>query len=383
MTLAGKDVFTGEAIELEFGEGRILRRKSLSETEIDLGGLPWISPGWIDLQVNGWMGVNYNEKIADAAELESICALLAERGTTRHLPTIITASPEDILRRLKSLTVFRRESPELRRRIPGFHVEGPFISEVDGFRGAHERRWIRDPSQTEFEDWMDAADGLIKIVTLAPERSGSMEFIEFLVSRGVVVSLGHTNADSGIIREAVAAGARMSTHFGNGMAGAVPRHENPLWPQLAADALCPSLIADSHHLPDDFMKSVFLAKGPGRFVLVSDAAPPGGLPPGRAFWGGSEVEVEQSGRVSLAGTPYLAGAGHLLDSDVARFLSAAGCSVTEAVSAVTITPAAMIGMEDFSASLSPGSQGDAVAFRLEPGAGCVSIETVVLDGRSV
>lgn len=385
ITVKGIDVFTGIPVELEIENGLIRRRREMRELEDDNHDvlLPYLSPGWVDLQVNGWMGLDYNGDTLDSASFRNICMKLAASGTTRHLPTIITASRDDILRRLNKLRTLRADSPWLSSRIPGFHVEGPFISKLDGPRGAHNSDFVRDCSIEEFEAWQDAAGGLIRIVTIAPESPGAADFIEYVSSRNVVVSLGHSAADSGLVREAVAAGATMSTHLGNGLSRTIPRYENPLWAQLASDELTASLIADGFHLPSAFIKTAFRTKGPGRVVLVSDAVSPGGLGAGTTEWAGIKVDVSDEGRISLAGTPYLAGAGHLQDRGIGFYMDSTGCSLADAVRACTVTPAAMIGLAPESVSLQEGSPADIVAFRLDTekdSATRVAIETVWLDG---
>lgn len=384
MIMKGIDVFTGIPVELEIENGLISRRRELQEIE-DIQEdnqdhkLPYLSPGWVDIQVNGWMGLDYNGDTLDADSFSRICMKLAASGTTRHLPTIITASQNDILRRLKTLRKLRDESPWMASRVPGFHVEGPFISKLDGPRGAHNSDFVRDSSIEEFEAWQEAAGGLIRIVTLAPESPGAADFIEYVSSRNVVVSLGHSGADPGLVREAVAAGATMSTHLGNGLSRTIPRYENPLWEQLASDQLTASIIADGFHLPPAFIKTVCRTKGSGRVVLISDAAPPGGLGAGTTVWAGMKVDVSADGRISLAGTPYLAGAGHLQDRGIGFYMDSTGCSLADAVRACTVTPAAMIGLAPESVSLQEGSPADIVAFRLDSGTR-VAIETVWLDG---
>ena len=351
----------------------------IESRKMESGEILYLSPGWLDLQVNGCKGIDYNGDNLDAASFELITRELAENGTTRHLPTLITAPRQDLIRRLGTLRSIRGDSPWLSRRVPGFHVEGPFISGVEGFRGAHSPVDVRDPTVEEFEAWQEAAGGLIRIVTLAPERPGALTFIEEISSRGVVVSIGHSGADSGRIREAVAAGARMSTHLGNGMAGTIDRHENPLWEQLSSDGLTACLIADSHHLPPAFIRTAFKSKGESRIVLVSDVATPGGLPPGRRSWAGIDVDVSEDGRISLAGTPYLAGAGLLQKRGIEFLMEVTGCSLDAAVAAATVNPAALIGI---------GDSEDVVSFRLKQGSResdsrvSIEIEEVRLDGVS-
>ncbi len=380
MRLTGTDALNGRLVELVIENQTIVERRELPEKldPADEGASNiFFSPGWIDLQVNGWKGRDYNGDNLDADSFKEICRDLAASGTTRHLPTVITASESDMLRRIATIRRLRDESPWLKRRVPGIHIEGPFLSGTEGPRGAHNPDHIRDPSIDEFDAWQDAAGGLIRIVTLAPERRGSLEFIRELSSRGVLVSLGHSEADPQRIREAIAAGARMSTHLGNGLSNTINRYENPLWEQLASDKLTVSLISDGHHLPAAFIKTAFRAKGTGSIVLVSDAASPGGSAPGITNWAGIDVEVNADGRISLAGTPYLAGAGHLQNRGVGIFLDSTDCRIEEAIAACTTTPAALLGLEE-------NSPGDVTVFRVKPGkkpgSRHIDIKNVWLDG---
>src|SRR5687768_6411871 len=152
--------------------------------------------------------------------------------------------------------------------MPGFHLEGPYFSIEDGPRGAHPKEHARDPDWDEFRRWQDAAGGRVRMVTLAPERNGALRFIEQLTAAGVVAAIGHTAATGRQIRDAAAAGARTSTHIGNGCHAVLPRHDNYVWEQLACDDLWASVIADGHHLPPAVLKSVIRAKTPGRVLLT-------------------------------------------------------------------------------------------------------------------
>ncbi len=195
------------------------------------------------------------------------------------------------------------------RMVLGIHLEGPFLSERDGYRGAHPIEAIRDLDWGLFEDLQTASGRRIVLVTLAPERPGAIEFIRRATASGVTVALGHTAADGPTIRQAVDAGARLSTHLGNGIAAELSRHPNPIWHQAAEDALFASFIADGHHLDPATLRVLARAKGPGKTILVSDASPLSGLPPGTyGDWG-----VESSGRIVVAGTPYLAGSNQTLE----------------------------------------------------------------------
>jgi N-acetylglucosamine-6-phosphate deacetylase len=252
-------------------------------------------------------------------------------------------------------------------------LEGPFICADEGPRGAHDPRHVRDPSPAEFEDWLGASKGLLRMVTLAPELEGAVELIEEGVRRGVVMAIGHTAASGEQIVRAVAAGASLSTHLGNGSHATVPRLRNYLWEQLGADGLAASVIADGFHLPDSVLRVFARAKGLERLVLVSDVASLGGSEPGAYRWGDVEVEVFPDGHIALRGTPFLAGAGHLLDRDVARFARATGTDIRDAVRLVTSNPEAVLGLASGGPGFRVGERADLTRFTYDVSGGPLGI----------
>jgi N-acetylglucosamine-6-phosphate deacetylase len=220
----------------------------------------------------------------------------------------------------------------------GIHLEGPFISSLDGYRGAHPAGAVRDPDWDEFQRLQEAAGGRIILLTLAPERAGAIAFIRRAVAAGVTVALGHTAADGNTIRAAVDAGARLSTHLGNGIASPLPRHPNPIWEQAADDRLFATFIADGHHLDAATLRVLYRAKSP-RAILVSDASPLAGLPPGTyGPWA-----VDPSGKIVVAGTAYLAGSNQALEVGLNTLLRATGCTLDEAFRTVATAPALLLG----------------------------------------
>jgi N-acetylglucosamine-6-phosphate deacetylase len=242
-------------------------------------------------------------------------------------------------------------------RVAGIHLEGPSISEQDGYRGAHPLAAVRDPDWGEFQALQDAAEGRIAIVTLAPERPGAIPMIEKLNACGVVVALGHTAADGATLRAAVAAGARLSTHLGNGIAATLARHPNPIWHQAALDYLSASFIADGHHLDRAVLRVLVRAKGAGRVILVSDASPLAGLPPGRY----GDWAVDPSGKIVVAGTPYLAGSNQGLETGINVLMNATDLSLEEAVATVTRNPVRLLDRPE--PTLEPGQPANLVVFR--------------------
>ena len=232
-----------------------------------------------------------------------------------------------------------KDTLPLGKAMDGFHVEGPHISPEDGPRGAHPRRWVRPPDLEEFRRWQDAARGNIRLVTLAPEWPEAPAYIEALVAQGVVISIGHTGADTRQLADAVSAGATMSTHLGNGAHSILRRHPNYIWEQLAEDRLTASFIVDGIHLPQSFLKAAVRAKGVSRSVLVTDASAPAGAKPGRYALGEQEVDLTADNRVVLAGQDKLAGSALRMDHAVQNVMRLVGLPLADAVTMATTNPA--------------------------------------------
>lgn len=373
MKLKGIHAETGSPIELTLDNGVVMEQKSIAFDP----NLPFISSGFYDLQVNGYRGMDYSAETFSVGDMERLVHALAESGTTRHVPTIITNSRERICRNLSAIADAVKSSALLNRAIPALHVEGPFISAVDGPRGAHDAKYVRDPSIDELKEWIDAAQGLLKVVTIAPERKGAIDFITEAVKHGITVAIGHSSAAPEEINAAVAAGATLSTHLGNGSHAELPRLKNYLWQQLADDNLHAGIIADGYHLPPSFMKVLYRAKGLGHIILVSDVAPIGGSKPGTYRWGDITTEVHPDGHISLAGTPFLAGAGHLLDRCIAQFANATGETIANIIPLVTTNGDELLGTQSNS-TIQEGSQVNITVFRWSAGDQTIDIEQTLL-----
>jgi len=294
-------------------------------------------PGLFDLQVNGFGGIDFNGPGLTADRVCEALDRLRATGVTRCLPTVITSSSEQFA--ASADVIVRASHPA----IAGLHMEGPYISPDDGPRGAHPREHVAPASVDDFRRRQDAARGRIVLVTLAPEAAGALALIEHLVDAGVRVAIGHTAATPDQVRAAVAAGASLSTHLGNGCAQMLPRHPNVVWEQLAADALLASFIVDGHHLPPATVKAMIRAKGASRSILVTDATAAAGSPPGRYTIGGVTTELGRNGRVSLPGTPYLAGSSLTLDRAIANASRFTGLPIDEVVPMASTTPARFLG----------------------------------------
>ncbi len=384
MKLSGSSTATGELITVHVDDGRITSISSGFTSDAIGGSDVWLAPGFCDLQVNGYGGFDFNVSAWGSgnevsSELEPLFQKLAECGTALVYPTFITNSRQAILTGIDRLSKLIESNCFIAAAVPGMHLEGPYISPEDGPRGAHPLEHTRNPDWDEFQRFQDAARGLIKICTLAPELPGAIRFIEQLTLSGVTVALGHTGAEASVIRDAVLAGAKMSTHLGNGAHSVLPRHPNYIWEQMADDALFASIIADGHHLPPSAAKVIARAKGPDKLALVSDAVALGGLKPGRYAEG--RYEVLPGGKIVTVGTPYLAGAGHLLDVCVANALRFTDLTLAQAVRSVTAIPARIAGTESTKGHLKVGYDADFTLFRV-PVSGPLEIHAVVRYGQT-
>jgi N-acetylglucosamine-6-phosphate deacetylase len=295
-------------------------------------------PGLFDLQVNGFAGVDFNDPSTTAEQVHHALAALRSHGVTRLLPTIISSSLERFASCAAMLA--RVES----KAIAGLHMEGPYISSEDGPRGTHPREDVSAASIDDFKRRQDAAGGRIRLVTLAPEVPGALPLVEFLRASGVRAAIGHTAASPDQVRDAVRAGATLSTHLGNGCAQVLPRHPNFIWEQLAADELVASLIVDGHHLPPATVKTMVRAKTPRRVVLVTDAIAAAGQPPGEYQLGKVRVRLDETGRVAVPGASNLAGSALSLDRAVANTVRFAGVTLEEALAMASTQPAAYLGL---------------------------------------
>jgi N-acetylglucosamine-6-phosphate deacetylase len=232
---------------------------------------------------------------------------ISATGVTAFFPTLITTSFERLIHQLKILKKATEEDSLVLNICKGIHLEGPYISSKEGPRGIHPPQFIRSPRWDEFEKFQEACGGKIKLITLAPEKEGALDFVEKAVSKGVVVAIGHTAASEDILEDSWKAGARLSTHLGNGMGNPLARYRNPFQKQLSMDGLMASMIADGIHLPDYVVKNIVRAKGPERILLCTDAVSAAAQPPGKYHLADLEFDSERDGRTRLAGTGALVG----------------------------------------------------------------------------
>ena len=263
-------------------------------------------PGFVDLQINGYLNVDFTSTDLTAEGIRKVSQGQMARGTVAYCPTVVTSSAETLEHVLPLLA--KACDDQEGAQILGLHLEGPFISPEDGYRGVHPQAHVRPPTAAEFDHLRELANDRISIITIAPEVEGAAEFIEHVTKTSkTIVSLGHQAGDAESIGRAADAGARLATHVANGMAEMVHRHLNPIWPILANDCLTGMFITDGHHLPLELIKVCLRAKGVERFIVTSDMAHLNGLEPGEYEFAGVPVVLEPNGRLHRKGAYQLAG----------------------------------------------------------------------------
>lgn len=262
--------------------------------------------GFVDLQVNGHRGVDCTDADLDEAKVADLVRALVADGTAILLPTLITA-PVATYERNLPIIARALADPAIATHAPGIHLEGPFLSPEDGARGAHDGTLMRDGDPAFLDRCMAWADGRIRMLTVAAERPGNLALIRHAVNLGITVSLGHQLAKADDLARAADAGATCLTHLGNGMPKLVQRHANSFLDGLAEDRLHATFIGDGHHLPFPMLKLALRAKGLERSILISDAAAPAGLPPGRGRSLGNDVLIQGDGKLVNPVTGYLVG----------------------------------------------------------------------------
>ena len=252
--------------------------------------------GWIDLQINGYAGVDFNAPGLTVEAVKAVTERLATDGTAAFLPTLVTGDPEMLIGTIRTIMAARKRYAECERAIPGFFLEGPFISPEPGAVGTHPVEWVRLPDLALFGRFQDAAEGLVKIVNVAAEVQGVPDFVRAVSAQGVVVSLGHQMATSPAqLEPCLAAGARAFTHLGNGMPNRIDRHDNIIFTALVEDRASVMFIPDGHHLPDTMLKLYCRAVPLKRLIAVSDAQYPAGMPPGEYEVCGAHARLEEDG----------------------------------------------------------------------------------------
>jgi N-acetylglucosamine-6-phosphate deacetylase len=336
-----------------------------------------ITPGFIDIQVNGFAGVDFNHANFRGDDLVGVCRNLLTTGVTRFCPTLITADHKQLARNIKEIRRTCEKHLLVRKMVLGIHLEGPYINPEDGPRGAHPRAQVVRPDWDEFERLLVMGKGWVRMVTVAPEMPGGLAFIQKASQSGLVVGIGHCNPEPDIVDQAVGAGARISTHLGNGTHQMLDRHQNYLQKQLAHDGLMASIICDGTHLPDYFVKNVVRAKEKSRIVLITDATAASQAPAGRYPLGDLEIEADDDGVLRLAGTPYFSGSTLTMDRAIANCAAFTGITLASSIKLATENPAGLF--DGISGKLETGQRADLVLYRTKGKK--IHIQRVYLAGR--
>ena len=381
LSLVARRYDTAEPVRVQVDKGRIVVVEP-TRPEREISELPCIAPGFFDLQINGHGGIWFSNEELTAEEVLTVLRAHYQYGITRMCPTLVTNSFEALLAGFEAIRRACEQEQWADRMTPGCHLEGPYISAEDGPRGAHPLEHVRGCDWLEFEQLQTASGGRIRLVTLAAEADRAVEFIEQAVATGVRIAIGHTAANTEQIAAAVAAGATLSTHLGNGAHGTIRRHPNYIWDQLADDRLTASIITDGHHLPASVVKTMIRAKTPSRIVITCDASGLAGCQPGIYECHGSKVEVLADGPIVIAGQrQLLAGSGQQTDVCVANAVSMGRVTLGEACDMASRNPARLLGFEEV--RLRRGSRADLVLFDHDPQASRLQVTATIADGAVV
>lgn len=379
LNFRGKRYDTGEAVSVTIDGERISKVEPIAATE-DTAAWPSIAPGFFDLQINGHGGIWFSKENLTPDEVVTTLEPHFKYGITRMCPTLITASHEELASGFAAIRAACEREPWVDRMVPGCHLEGPYIASEDGPRGAHPLEHVRPADWDEFCRLQEISGNRIRLVTLAPEAEGAIDFIRKAVAAGVTIAIGHTGAEPEQITAAVDAGARLSTHLGNGAHGTLRRHPNYIWEQLGEPRLMASIITDGFHLPPSVIRTVILTKSPQNTIITCDAAGYAGCPPGVYGKGSVKVEILEDGRLVIAGQrQLLAGSGVETDTCVAHALDVAEITLQQAIDMAGLNPARLLGFEQI--RLEPGSRADLIVFRYAGRGSKLEFLTTLLAGE--
>lgn len=368
-------------VSVEISEGKIIRIQQI-EKLTDENHPVYIAPGLIDNQVNGFAGVSFcfAGGILTKEGIVKATRELWKEGVTSYLPTLTTNSQEVFIRNF-ALLAGAKDDPAIHGSIAGYHLEGPYISPENGYRGAHPLKFVRKPHWEEFMELYEASGKGILTVTIAPEVEGSMEFIRKCTALGITIALGHHNADRSIVDKAVLEGAKIATHLGNGCANTINRHNNPFWSQLANNQLMASIICDGFHLPDELISVFYKVKGAEKTIITSDVTSFASLTPGNYLnEDGETIELTEEGKLHLPAQKSLYGSASPISRGVSRIIGVTGCSLGEAIQMASTNPARLYGLND-RGTIEPGKRADLILF--EPGDSRLVIRKTYVEGDLV
>lgn len=301
--------------------------------------------GYVDLQVNGYAGVDFNAESLSPAEIRHACVALRRDGVAMILATVITEVVEVMEARLRRLARARASDPLVAEVIGGLHLEGPFISPADGYHGAHPAAAVRPASRDIAARLHEAGEGLIRLVTLAPEYDPGLRVTRYFAEAGVRVAAGHTDASLETLRAACDAGLSLFTHLGNGCPSVLPRHDNIVQRALALrDRLWCCFIADGAHVPFYALRNYLDLTGSARAIVVTDAMAAAGMPSGRFRLGRLDVEVGEDRVARQPGSLQLAGAAVPMALAAANLAREVGLTAEQIHQLTVVNPCAAIGL---------------------------------------
>ncbi len=319
-------------VKLEVVEGTITTLTASGGADLVVSGT--LIPGFVDIHCHGGAGHYYGSK--NPNEIQKVIDIHRANGTTTTLASLVT-EPLDVLKaQIQRLLPFVQSGD-----IAGIHLEGPYLSPHKC--GAHDPALLRDPVPSELQELLDVADGAISMVTLAPELPHGIEAIEFLVERGVVAAIGHSNADAQIAQRAIQAGAAVITHFYNGLPPIDHKNPNVTLTALLDESMALELINDGHHV-DEGATELLLRTAPGRVILVTDAMSAAGGPDGAYKIGELGVDVKD-GVARLTSNGSLAGSTLTMKAAFENLISTFGSSIEYASYCASTLPAQTLGIE--------------------------------------
>ncbi len=383
---------TREVVRINVADETIQSVESLTKA---CGDIPFVGPGFFDIQVNGANGVEFSSSKLSEEGVTSVLKKMLRDGVFRICPTLTTNAPQVMIQAARTIKNAIDHNPEYASIAWGIHLEGPFISLAEGAIGAHPKKYCVSYSRELFDNIQRVCDGLVKIVTLyplpflsdtgkSPEYSDADGFIRYLRSQGVLVAIGHTNATGKQLNEAVCAGASLSTHLSNATRHLLPKWENYFFGQLADDRLFASIIVDGFHISPQLVRAIVRTKGLDRLILISDQSPLAGFPPGKYSMELCDFEIQPNGKVTLAGDPnLLACASFPISTGVANLASIENLDISEVYPLATTRPARLLGAPSYSSGngdfLELGKRADFLIFRVQFAA---YGEMGILDGNS-
>ncbi|UCE17222.1 MAG: N-acetylglucosamine-6-phosphate deacetylase [Gemmatimonadota bacterium] len=378
-TVEGLSYIHGKPVSIEIVDGSIsdiVVKERVNDSKFhDV----YVAPGLIDNQVNGYNSVGFASTDLTVDGVRSVTRAMWQFGVTTYLPTVITSSHERLCENFSLLAAATHET-DIGPSIPGFHLEGPYLSPEDGYRGAHNRAWIRVPDWDEFVKVNEAAENKILQVTIAPEVEGAMDFIRNCTKNGIIVAIGHHNASTQIVRRAIDCGAVIATHLGNGCSNMIHRHNNPLWAQLADDRLMASIIVDGFHLRPEEVQVFHKVKGSEHLVIISDITELAGMPAGEYPWNDDAVVVTPGGMIQYPDQNVLAGASFPLSKGVRKMMEFIGCSLEDAIRMASTNPASLNNLNNIG-ELKLGKRADLILFKI--GESELEINKTFIAGKEV